>query len=204
MNFKQQRLDVSMSELQNLQAALTNCENEIVAANEEYDNVGRELDEKSQLGITPSEVITYNAYLHSLIKKANQLQTKKMNIQSAIEAKKVEVVEFKTDLKGLEKVKDKQYKEYQKGEQKKAEQVIEELKSIDINTLSPYEAMTLLFNLQKRLKMGICFVSHGTLHLLYLTKRASIPKQKIFSICLTARCMKCLRLWTAVRNLIWI
>ena len=126
MNFKQQRLDVSMSELQNLQVALTNCEKEIVAANEEYDNVGRELDEKSQLGITPSEVITYNAYLHSLIKKANQLQTKKMNIQSAIEAKKVEVVEFKTDLKGLEKVKDKQYKEYQKGEQKKAEQVIEE------------------------------------------------------------------------------
>ena len=126
MNFKQQRLDVSMSELQNLQVALTNCENEIIATNEEYDNVGRELDEKSQLGITPSEVITYNAYLHSLIKKANQLQTKKMNIQSAIEAKKVEVVEFKTDLKGLEKVKDKQYKEYQKGEQKKAEQTIEE------------------------------------------------------------------------------
>ena len=126
MNFKQQRLDVSMSELQNLQVALTNCENEIIATNEEYDNVGRELDEKSQLGITPSEVITYNAYLHSLIKKANQLQTKKMNIQSAIEVKKVEVVEFKTDLKGLEKVKDKQYKEYQKGEQKKAEQTIEE------------------------------------------------------------------------------
>ena len=126
MNFKQQRLDVSMSELQNLQVALTNCENEIIATNEEYDNVGRELDEKSQLGITPSEVITYNAYLHSLIKKANQLPTKKMNIQSAIETKKVEVVEFKTDLKGLEKVKDKQYKEYQKGEQKKAEQTIEE------------------------------------------------------------------------------
>ena len=126
MNFKQQRLDVSMSELQNLQVALTNCENEIIATNEEYDNVGRDLDEKSQLGITPSEVITYNAYLHSLIKKANQLQTKKMNIQSAIETKKVEVVEFKTDLKGLEKVKDKQYKEYQKGEQKKAEQTIEE------------------------------------------------------------------------------
>ena len=37
-----------------------------------------------------------------------------------------EVVEFKTDLKGLEKVKEKQYKEYQKGEQKKAEQTIEE------------------------------------------------------------------------------
>ena len=32
------------------------------------------------------------------------------------------------------------------------EQVIEELKSIDINALSPYEAMTLLYNLQKRLK----------------------------------------------------
>jgi DNA mismatch repair protein MutS len=32
------------------------------------------------------------------------------------------------------------------------EQVIEELKQIDLNTLSPYEAMTLLFNLQKRLK----------------------------------------------------
>ena len=32
------------------------------------------------------------------------------------------------------------------------EQVIAELKGIDINTLSPYEAMTLLFNLQKRLK----------------------------------------------------
>jgi predicted nucleotidyltransferase len=29
---------------------------------------------------------------------------------------------------------------------------IEELKAVDINTLSPYEAMSFLFNLQKRLK----------------------------------------------------
>ena len=33
-----------------------------------------------------------------------------------------------------------------------ADQVIEELKAVDINTLSPYEAMSFLFNLQKRLK----------------------------------------------------
>jgi DNA mismatch repair protein MutS len=32
------------------------------------------------------------------------------------------------------------------------EQVIEELRAMDINALSPYEAMTLLYNLQKRLK----------------------------------------------------
>ena len=32
------------------------------------------------------------------------------------------------------------------------EQVIEELRGVDINTLSPYEAMTMLFNLQKRIK----------------------------------------------------
>ena len=32
------------------------------------------------------------------------------------------------------------------------EQIIEELKAVDINTLSPYEAMSFLFNLQKRLK----------------------------------------------------
>ncbi len=32
------------------------------------------------------------------------------------------------------------------------DQVIEELKAVDINTLSPYEAMSFLFNLQKRLK----------------------------------------------------
>ena len=32
------------------------------------------------------------------------------------------------------------------------EQVIEELKAIDINTLSPYEAMSFLYGLQKRLK----------------------------------------------------
>ncbi len=32
------------------------------------------------------------------------------------------------------------------------EQVIEELRGVDINTLSPYEAMSFLFNLQKRLK----------------------------------------------------
>ena len=31
-------------------------------------------------------------------------------------------------------------------------QVIEELKAVDINTLSPYEAMSFLFGLQKRLK----------------------------------------------------
>ena len=33
-----------------------------------------------------------------------------------------------------------------------SEQVIEELKAVDINTLSPYEAMTFLYTLQKRLK----------------------------------------------------
>ena len=32
------------------------------------------------------------------------------------------------------------------------DQIIDELKNTDMNTLSPYEAMTLLFNLQKRLK----------------------------------------------------
>ena len=32
------------------------------------------------------------------------------------------------------------------------DQVIEELRGVDINTLSPYEAMTMLFNLQKRIK----------------------------------------------------
>ena len=32
------------------------------------------------------------------------------------------------------------------------DQVIEELKAVDINTLSPYEAMTFLYTLQKRLK----------------------------------------------------
>ena len=32
------------------------------------------------------------------------------------------------------------------------EQVIAELKAVDINTLSPYEAMSFLFNLKKRLK----------------------------------------------------
>ena len=32
------------------------------------------------------------------------------------------------------------------------EQIVEELKAIDINTLSPYEAMSFLYGLQKRLK----------------------------------------------------
>ena len=37
-------------------------------------------------------------------------------------------------------------------ELKEEDQVIEELKAVDINTISPYEAMSFLFNLQKRLK----------------------------------------------------
>ena len=32
------------------------------------------------------------------------------------------------------------------------EQVIAELKAVDLNTLSPYESMSFLFNLKKRLK----------------------------------------------------
>jgi hypothetical protein len=34
------------------------------------------------------------------------------------------------------------------------DQVIEELKAADLNTLSPLEAMNLLFGLQRRLKNG--------------------------------------------------
>lgn len=126
MNFKQQRLDISMSELQNLQVAIQNTEDEITATNQEYERVGAEFDEKSAMGVSKSEMMTYNAYLHSLIKKVNTLSAKKMNLESAMETKKAEVVQVKSDIKGLEKLKDKQYKEHLKLEQKKSEQVIEE------------------------------------------------------------------------------
>ena len=88
MNFKEQRLDILMSELQNMQIELDNTDRMIAATNDEYNGKGRELEEKSQSGITKSEMITYNAYLHSLIVRSNELAARRVNIESAMEKQK--------------------------------------------------------------------------------------------------------------------
>ena len=126
MNFKEQRLDILMSELQNMQIELDNTDRMIAATNDEYNGKGRELEEKSQSGITKSEMITYNAYLHSLIVRSNELAARRVNIESAMEKKKKDIVLIKSDIKGMEKLKEKQYKEYQKLSQKVFEQEVED------------------------------------------------------------------------------
>lgn len=126
MNFKQQRLDILMSELQNMQIELDNTDKMIARTNDDYNNKGKELEEKSQSGISKSEMITYNAYLHSLIVKSNELAARRVNIESAMEKKKKDIVAIKSDIKGMEKLKDKQYKEYQKASQKSFEQEVED------------------------------------------------------------------------------
>ena len=126
MNFKEQRLDILMSELQNMQIELDNTDRMIPATNDEYNGKGRELEEKSQSGITKSEMITYNAYLHSLIVRSNELAARRVNIESAMEKKKKDIVLIKSDIKGMEKLKEKQYKEYQKLSQKVFEQEVED------------------------------------------------------------------------------
>ena len=126
MNFKQQRLDILTSELQNMQIELDNTDKMIAKTNDDYNQKGRELDEKSKSGISKSEMITYNAYLHSLIVKSNELAARRVNIESAIEKKKKDIVLIKSDIKGREKLKDKEYKEYQKASQKSFEQEVED------------------------------------------------------------------------------
>lgn len=126
LNLKQQLLDVQVNEMMQLQDRLKLIVAEIEQLNERFQKYNRELNEQLKTGIEPQKVMAYKMYFHDINQKTNACNQRKEEVEAQITRKKEEMIALKTDISGLEKLKEKQREEYNFSLQKQQELEVEE------------------------------------------------------------------------------
>lgn len=126
MDFKNQNLDLHIGELHNLMAQLGKIEDEIKEVELEYKERTEKIDHEMTEGMTIQKLAIHKSYISLLLKRGTELKIKKLNFEAVIEKKKEDIVAIKTEISGLEKLKEKQLFEYNKQSQKMFQLDIEE------------------------------------------------------------------------------
>lgn len=129
LGYKQQSFDVLVGEMQQLQAALMQIETQILEVESNYTQKSREINEELQSGISLPKMISYKACLNALTRQSDELKKHRVSYERLIERKKDEVIRMKSEIAGLDKLKERQYLEYQKQYAKMQELSIEEFVS---------------------------------------------------------------------------
>ena len=126
LNVKNQLHEVKKNELMQLQLQLRNILDDIDATRKEFDKYNYDVNNIMQNGTTSASIETYKQYFKVLDNREKQLQDDQFRVEQAIYEKQQEIVEIKTEISGLEKLKEKQLAEYNKALQKEQERQIEE------------------------------------------------------------------------------
>lgn len=130
LDYKQQILGMLKSELTHMQMQRREIETNISARNHEFENTNHDLIDKMNGGMVAShDIAVYKGYLSKLNCKIQALEEEKCKLEEAITAKQNEVVQMKSDISGLERLKDKQVTEYRAQERKEQETLLEEFVS---------------------------------------------------------------------------
>jgi flagellar FliJ protein len=130
LDYKQQILGLLKSELTRLQMQHREIEANINAANHEFENTDQGLIDRMNGGlVAPHQIAVYKGYLRVLNHKIEDLKQDERKMQEAIAAKQKEVVQMKSDISGLERLKDKQVTAYRTQERKEQETFLEEFVS---------------------------------------------------------------------------
>lgn len=130
LDYKQQILGLLKSELTRLQMQRREIEANISAADHEFENTDQDLIDKMNGGMVAShEIAVYKGYLRVLNHKIEDLKQDERKMEEAIAAKQKEVVQMKSDISGLERLKDKQVTAYRAEERKEQETFLEEFVS---------------------------------------------------------------------------
>lgn len=126
LNLKQQLLDVEINEMALLQEKLEQILGEIRQLNAAFQKYNKELNEEMSIGIGPREVMVYKMYFHEITQKTNGCAKRKKGVEEEIALKKEELIALKTDISGLEKLREKQRAEYEALLHKQQELEVEE------------------------------------------------------------------------------
>lgn len=129
LDYKQQILNVLKNEFADLQMKLRDIIEQIEQLNQQFTALNLQMQAEIQEGLSAGDIAVYKTYLQALNSKTQKLIQTKIQLQNAVEQKKQEVLVAKSEISGLEKLKDKQLKEYNFQIQKIQEQSIEEFVS---------------------------------------------------------------------------
>ena len=129
LDFKSQNLDVKNNEMMKLQADLRELEARIARLNEDFQKTNQKMVQELQGGLSPMDMAAYKVYLHEINQKTQHCKAEKAALQQVIEKKMALILELKTDISGLERLKDKQIDTYLAGVQKEQEVALEEFVS---------------------------------------------------------------------------
>lgn len=126
LSVKNQLHEVKRNELMQLQVRLNEIFDAIEANQQEFDRYNADVNLIMQGGTNSSSIESYKNYFNYLNNREKQLKRDQHDIEQLIENKQQEIIEIKTEISGLEKLKEKQLAEYNKALQKQQEQEIEE------------------------------------------------------------------------------
>ena len=129
LDFKQQTLEIMKSELASLQLKLHAMDDQIEEMEVQFSAFNAHMQIQMQEGLSSKEIAVYKTYLSVLNSNTQKLKRMRKQLSDAIDQKKQEVLAAKSSISGFEKLKDKQWDEYNRTAQKLQEAAIEEFVS---------------------------------------------------------------------------
>jgi len=129
LRYKEETLDMLKNEMAQLQMKIQELEQAIFRTNQEYSGLNRTLLLEMKTGVEPRGVAVYKRYFAELDRRVHKLESQRTAVQRAAAAKQQEIVKMKSDISGLEKLRESQRKDYEAQGRKEQEQMIEEFVS---------------------------------------------------------------------------
>lgn len=127
--FKAQQLDIAMNELALLRYELLEVENRLMATRMELEKKHISYQKKAASGMTVLELKEYQYFKETLTQQIEAIEQERDALKERIEKQLLVVLEFKKDVSGLEKLKEKQLEEYKEEVRKQETEFILELVS---------------------------------------------------------------------------
>ncbi|MDD2568848.1 MAG: hypothetical protein PHQ49_04255 [Clostridia bacterium] len=129
LNFKAQTLDIKNNEMLKMQVELKEVEQKIYNLNNDFAETNQRMILDLQSGLAPMDMAAYKLYLNEINNKIRNYNMLKANLLNLIDKKMAIIIELKTDISGLEHLKEKQFGEYFRLNQKEQEINLEEFVS---------------------------------------------------------------------------
>ena len=129
LNFKAQTLDIKNNEMLKMQVELKEVERKIYNLNNDFAETNQRMILDLQSGLAPMDMAAYKLYLNEINNKIRNYNMLKANLLNLIDKKMAIIIELKTDISGLEHLKEKQFGEYFRLNQKEQETNLEEFVS---------------------------------------------------------------------------
>lgn len=126
LRYKKETLDALKNEMAQLHLKIRELEDGISRTQQEYNGLNRTLVLQMKTGAEPRDIAVYKRYFAELDRRVRKLEAQRTAVQRAAATKQEEIVHMKSDISGLEKLREAQQKEYEARDRKEQEQLIEE------------------------------------------------------------------------------